>query len=124
MPIVLNVSGSDDVCMELPITKDILQLTSYVCDVLSQPGKNLLLCGLNGSGRKESLHIGCTFLQIKIFSPIPVKNYKIEDFYNDLRTVGPCSVSFNRSSETTCPTSITKGNAIIRSGRSDNGFPH
>ena len=82
----LNV-GSDDVFMDVPITKDILRLTSYVCDVLSQPGKNLLLCGINGSGRKESMHIGCTFLQIKIFSPIPVKNYKIEDFYNDLRMV-------------------------------------
>lgn len=73
--------------MEVPITKHILRLTSYVCCVLSQPGKNLLLCGMNGSGRKESLHIGCSFLQIKIFSPIPVKNYKIEDFYNDLRMV-------------------------------------
>lgn len=79
--------GSDDVLMELPITEDILHLTSFVCNVLSQPGRNLLLCGTNGSGRTESMHIGCSFLQIKVFSPIPVKNYKIEDFYNDLRMV-------------------------------------
>lgn len=73
--------------MELSVTKDTLRLTSYICCVLSQPGKNLLLCGMNGSGRKESMHAACSFLQIKIFSPIPVKNYKIEDFYNDLRMV-------------------------------------
>lgn len=78
---------SDDVYMELPVTNDILRLTSLICCVLSQPGKNLLLCGMNGSGRKESMHIACTFLQIKIFSPVPVRNYKIEDFFNDLRTV-------------------------------------
>lgn len=86
--------------MEVPITKDILRLTSYVCDVLSQPGKNLLLCGMNGSGRIESMHIGCTFLQIKIFSPIPVKNYKIEDFYNDLRMVAFMNYKFSYSNST------------------------
>lgn len=73
--------------MELPITKDILHLTANISCVLSQSGKNLLLCGMNGSGRKESMHIACSFLQIKVFSPVPVKNYKIEDFYNDLRMV-------------------------------------
>lgn len=89
MKIYLTFSnlGSDDVLVDVPITKDILRLTAHVCSVLSQPGKNLLLCGMNGSGRKESMHIGCTFLQIKIFSPVPVKNYKIEDFYNDVRMV-------------------------------------
>ncbi|KAJ6628053.1 Cytoplasmic dynein 2 heavy chain 1, partial [Pseudolycoriella hygida] len=83
---------SDDVLIELPITRDILHLTSFVCSVLSQPGKHILLCGMNGSGRKDSLHVVCTFLQIKIFSPTPVKNYKIEDFYNDLRMVMQTSV--------------------------------
>lgn len=73
--------------MELPITNDILRLTSNISCVLSQSGKNLLLCGMNGFGRKESMHVACTFLQIKVFSPVPVKNYKIEDFYNDLRMV-------------------------------------
>lgn len=68
---------------------------------------------MNGSGRKESLHIACTILQIKVFSPVPVKNYKIEDFYNDLRMVASMH-QFNSIVRMPLIDKINLGHANIR----------
>lgn len=80
-------TATEDIYLETPITDDLLRTTETICGVLSRPETNLLICGVSGSGRTEALHIAGTILHIKIASLSPVANYKLDDFYNDLRMV-------------------------------------
>lgn len=73
--------------METPITIDLLTATTVICRALSRHETNLLICGPIGCGRNEALHIACSILGTKIATPIPVQNYSMPDFYNDLKAV-------------------------------------
>lgn len=66
---------------------EFLQSTASICRALSRPATHLVLLGMAGSGKMESLHIACNILNIKLVSVIPIRNYGIEDFYGDIKIV-------------------------------------
>lgn len=70
------------------ITDTLLDTTASICRTLSRNESHILLAGPMGSNKIDSLYIACTFLGIKLASITPVKNYNINDFYNDLKMVG------------------------------------
>lgn len=79
------IEANEDVLISKPITSTLLNATASVCRSLSKKESNIILCGEIGSGRKESLHIACAILHIKIFYPQPIRNYSLNEFYNDIK---------------------------------------
>lgn len=81
------VLDTESICMEIVVTQEILSTTASVCRALSRPSGHLILSGLAGSGKLESMFIAGTFLNIKMATITPVKNYGLDDFYNDIKMV-------------------------------------
>lgn len=79
--------GTDSIYLDIPVSTEFLQDVANVSRVLSRSGSHLMLCGATGSGHKESLHVVCTLLQLKIVLPLPVSQYSRDNFLNDLRMV-------------------------------------
>lgn len=73
--------------MEIVVTQEILATTASVCRTLSRSSGHLILSGPAGSGKLESMFLACTFLNIKVATITPVKNYSLEDFCNDIKMV-------------------------------------
>lgn len=73
--------------METSVTTELQLLITSICRALSREESKLLLCGRTGIGRTEALHIACTILNVKIFELVPIANYRLEDFHNDLKMV-------------------------------------
>lgn len=69
------------------ITDTLLDTTASVCRILSRNESHILLAGPTGSCRIDAIYISCTFLGVKLLSITPLKNYNINDFYNDLKMV-------------------------------------
>lgn len=65
----------------------LLETTASICRTLSRFESHVLLTGPTGSITIDALHIACTYLGIKIVTVTPIKNYNMNDFYNDLKTV-------------------------------------
>lgn len=65
----------------------LLETTASICRTLSRSESHVLLAGPTGSLKVDALHIACTYLGIKIATITPVKNYNMNDFYNDLKMV-------------------------------------
>lgn len=73
--------------MEIVVTQDILFATASICRTLSRSGGHLVLSGLAGTGKLESLFLTCTYLNIKLATITPSRNYDMEEFYNDIKMV-------------------------------------
>lgn len=64
-----------------------LETTASICRTLSRIESHILLAGPTGSMKIDAFHVACTYLGIKMMSITPVKNYNMNDFYNDLKMV-------------------------------------
>lgn len=71
----------------LVVHDGILRTTANICRVISRPELHLLIVGLIGSGKLECIHIACTYLNVKLTTITPLKNYSIDDFFSDLKMV-------------------------------------
>lgn len=65
----------------------LLETIAAICRTFARNESHILLAGPTGSIKFDALHIACTFLGIKMITITPAKNYNINDFYNDLKTV-------------------------------------
>lgn len=84
----LKFSATEDLCLDSVIVhQGILQTTADICRVISRLDSHLLIVGLAGSGKLECIHISCTYLNIKLMTITPSKNYAIDDFFSDLKMV-------------------------------------
>lgn len=90
-PLILIVSflfvGTEDIILYTVVDQMLLDTIASICRTLSKPESHVLLAGPSGSIKFDALHIACTYLGIKIASITPVKNYNMNDFYNDLKVV-------------------------------------
>lgn len=77
------------------ITDTLLDTTASVCRILSRNESHILLAGPTGSCKIDAIYISCTFLGVKLLSITPLKNYNINDFYNDLKMVKLFAHSFH-----------------------------
>lgn len=81
------ISDADDIVLHTVINEPLLQTTISICRALSRLESHVLLAGPTGSDKIEALHIACTYMGIKFVSITPVKNFNMNDFYNDLKMV-------------------------------------
>lgn len=88
----ITICCTEDIFMENVIGPELLETTASICRALSRESTHLILVGMVGCGKMESLHIACNVLSIKLLTVIPVKSYDIEDFYADIKIV--CKKNF------------------------------
>lgn len=83
-----DFAATEDLCLDCVVVhQGILDTTANVCRVISRPNSHLLVVGLTGSGKRECIHVACTYLNIKLMTITPLKNYSIDDFFSDLKMV-------------------------------------
>lgn len=78
---------TDDIGIHAVVNELLLETTASICRALSRIESHVLLAGPTGSIKNDALHIACIYLGIKFTSITPVKQYNINDFYNDLKMV-------------------------------------
>lgn len=88
----VQTCGAESLNITVPVTTQMLHNVAHIARVLVRPagdgiggGGNLVLCGASGSGRQRCLYIAGTALNVRIFAPVPVYRYSIEQFYVDLK---------------------------------------
>lgn len=73
--------------MRAVVSDLLLETVAAICRTFARNESHILLAGPTGSMKFDALHLACTHLGIKMITITPVKNYSINDFYNDLKTV-------------------------------------
>lgn len=85
--LLFPISDADDIVLHTVINEPLLETTISICRALSRLESHVLLAGPTGSDKIDALHIACTYMGIKFVSITPVKNFNMNDFYNDLKMV-------------------------------------
>lgn len=84
----VQICCAESLSIPVPVTEPMLHTVAHIARALVRPagrGGNLVLCGGSGSGRQRCLHIAGTALNVKMFAPVPVSRYGVEQFYGDLK---------------------------------------
>jgi dynein heavy chain 2, cytosolic len=81
----VSICNSEYMAIHLPIQDEQLNSIAQLCRCLSRPQTNILICGKSGIGRTESVAVACAILSIKLLFPTPLKNYALNELYNDLK---------------------------------------
>uniref|UniRef100_A0A1B0CJW6 Cytoplasmic dynein 2 heavy chain 1 n=1 Tax=Lutzomyia longipalpis TaxID=7200 RepID=A0A1B0CJW6_LUTLO len=81
----IAVCNAEHIAIDAPVTDQLLTTVAAVCRAISRPETHMLIAGLTGSGRKESLYIAGALLQTKIYTLQASANYAMGDFFSDLK---------------------------------------
>lgn len=84
---LFKFTGTEYIALDSVITETLLNTTASISRILSRKESHILLAGPTGSCKIDAIYISCTFLGLKLMSITPLKNYNINDFYNDLKMV-------------------------------------
>lgn len=71
--------------MDLVLFRDAMHHLCRIHRVLCLPRGNALLVGIGGSGRKSMARLAAYVAELKVFSIEITKNYRLQEFYEDLK---------------------------------------
>lgn len=73
--------------MDVVLFEYALQHLNKICRIMSLPGGSALLVGQGGSGRQSLTKLAAAILGQKLFQPEITKNYGLNEFRDDLKTM-------------------------------------
>lgn len=73
--------------MDVVLFEYALQHLNKICRIMSLPGGSALLVGQGGSGRQSLTKLAAAILNQKLFQPEITKNYGLNEFREDLKTM-------------------------------------
>ncbi|XP_055916348.1 cytoplasmic dynein 2 heavy chain 1 [Eupeodes corollae] len=82
---LIAICSSETFIIDEPITKELLDQSAKIARVISRPNSHLMIIAQPSGRHLDAMNIASTQLQAKIYLPQGVKDYNIQDFYNDLK---------------------------------------
>ena len=75
------------IAMDLVLFRDAMEHVCRIVRVIGQPRGNMLLIGVGGSGRQSLAKIASYICQFKVFQIEVARNYRAQEFREDLRSL-------------------------------------
>ena len=116
--------------MDLVLFRDAMHHLCRIHRVLCLPRGNALLVGVGGSGRKSMARLASYVAELKVFSIEITKNYRLQEFYEDLKMLFKQAGASNKPTvflfddqQIVAETFLEAINNILTSGMVPNIFP-